>query len=115
MPSIKQADLDELNSRVSTAEIDRDRQRTQSAQNAAQIVTFDSILDKIVRAANGQPLIDSPNAVYGNYWGGTVSALDPNYKPSKGERAEREIANLNERVVDLERRLAAVNAVGLCT
>lgn len=113
MPSIKQSDLDELKRAASAARDDAFTTRQDADRLRTAARTFDTILDKIVRAAHGEPLVNvSDDGYYPNVWGLTRS-IDPSHKPSRSERHEREVSNLQDRIVELERRLAAVNAIAV--
>ena len=114
MPSIKQSDLDELERAALAARDDASTTRKDAERLRTAARLFDTILDKIVRAANGAPLTDAKNdgGYYGNQWG-LARAIDPRDKPSRSERHEQEVSNLQDRIVELERRLAAVNAIAV--
>lgn len=113
MPSIAQSKLDELNAKVvSTARLAEDHEdRAVTAER--RLRAFDTVLDKIVRAANGMPLSDSPNRgeYAANYMSMNPMVGEPTRKLKTEERQEQEIRALNERIVGLEARLAAVTAV----
>lgn len=119
MPSIKQEDLDDLNERVERqAETIQDHIRDKEVLHA-QLDSYNRVLDKILRAANGQSLIENPNrGGMGGY------ALTPGYPgemryvepcghqrgPTEDERHQQQVGELNARIVGLECRLAAVTA-----
>lgn len=117
MPSIKQADLDTMQVRLEEAEEVAGSAQVKVSRQAAQIDQFNNILDTILSAANGLPIgrRDDRNA---NTWG-----MSPGYPtmgfsdscgharvPSDLERHEAQVGSLQDRVVNLERRLAAVIA-----
>lgn len=110
MPSISQAKLNEIEEASCAATASAARERDRANQAAERVRAFDSVLDKIVRAADGRPLTDERNG------GGWLSApsygeFDPRFPPSVEERRERDFRELHDRIVGLESRLAAVKAV----
>lgn len=116
MPSISQAKLDELREINENALriADRNGERANVAERKVQ--QFDAILEKVIRAANGQKLTDDRGGWPGidgvryapSAWiEGEVSKK----KPTVEERQANEIRLLNERLTVLEARLAAVGAV----
>lgn len=112
MPSIKQAYLDELKHAASAGRDDAFTARQDADRLRVAARSFDTILDKIVRAAHGVPLVNVSDGYYANGWG-LRTAIDPSRKPSKSERHEQEVSSLQDRIVELERRLAAVNAIAV--
>lgn len=114
MPSISKAKLDELNTELEARGrlASQHHERAETAER--KLRQFDSVLDKIVRAAEGRPLTDERNAG-GNYWGASnyihPSADGVGRKPKAVELQAQEIRSLNDRIVHLESRLAATVAV----
>jgi hypothetical protein len=114
MPSISQAKLDELNEQFANALriAERNAERANVAERKVQ--TFDAILEKVIRAANGQRLTEDRGGWSGvNAYGpsGWVEGEVSKKKPTVEERQANEIRQLNERITNLEARLAAVGAV----
>lgn len=104
MPSISQAKLKQLEDDAYRGRLAEERVRS-----------FDEILDKIVRAANGQPLErnrDRDGMGYmGTHHGAYLEATGDQPRPSKSERHEREVRDLHDRIAMLEARLAAATAI----
>lgn len=108
MPSLSKAALDELNSARDMALAEAADKRQRLMLLSQQVKEFDAILDKIVQASLGRQFIDSSS--YSNQIGGfgNVHRCQP---PTPEELQATEIRELNERVVRLESRLAAVAAI----
>lgn len=114
MPSISQAKLNELSTAVEQARTKYADEAKRSEIASARVQRFDDILDKIVRAANGLPLIEDHNRGDYGMSPGYITSMDNGHRcepPTTEEVQRNEIATLNERVVGLESRLAAVVAV----
>lgn len=110
MVSISQARLNELQDLVDAANEAESLERNARQVAQAKVAQFDTILDKIIRAAEGRPLIDDRNNFYGN--GGYMHSDMHRCQPPTVEEVLREqVTALNDRVVGLESRLAAVVAV----
>lgn len=109
MPSISSAKLQEIEEARDTALVNAERHRKEADSLRSKVGAFDGILDKIERAAQGRPLTDSRD---GGYFGhvGMAYGNEPS-RLTDAERHDIEVASLRERVVDLERRLAATVAV----
>lgn len=115
MPSIKQADLDTLHQDVADAQASSQRhlEEYQSLkvaydQEYGKRQDFDKVLDQIIKTASGDYRWSGDS--YGNIgmtpmMGGQMREL------TKAERHEALLTSLNERVVNLESRLAAAVAV----
>lgn len=111
MPSISQAKLDEM----ADAHESMARQAHELDQRARQaeerVRTFDAILDKVVRAAQGRPMDDHRDSGHYANMGAYMAEAGSTRKVKTTERQESEIRDLNGRIVDLEARLAAAVAV----
>lgn len=107
MPSISQAKLDELNQRLERADARVENLRFEKSALETRVRTFDTILGKIVKAANGQPLTEDRN-----HYGYSMMS-DQIYPPrmTDEERQELREKEMRDRIVNLESRLAAVVAV----
>lgn len=117
MPSIKQEDLDSLHAVETTLQSEVAHQAQRAKLSESRVSQFDSILDAILQAANGLPIgrRDDRNMglTPGGYGYPTMGFSDPcghARVPSDQERHEAQLGSLQDRVVDLERRLAGVVA-----
>lgn len=111
MPSISKAKLDELEASVRAAEGYAKRANDRATEAETKLKAFDAVLDKVERAAQGRPLTDDRNQGGWMHSYGISSEEWQRPKPPLEERQEQEIRALNERIVGLESRLAAVVAV----
>lgn len=111
MPSISQAKLDEMAAAREDTARQAAKAEAQAREAEARVRAFDGILDKVVRAAEGRPLIEDRNMGYGGGYMGSMIEANGQRKLKTVERQEQEIRSLNERVVALEARLAATVAV----
>lgn len=110
MPSISAARLKQLEAEADEQRREADRWRDRAQHAEDRLGQFDAILDKVVRATDGRPLSDNDRGGYGaNYMGSEI--LGPPRKIKTEERQAEEIRGLNERVVNLESRLAAAKAI----
>ena len=110
MPSISKEKLDELNADAATAWAKVEEWKSRALAAEARTREFDSILDKIKKAAEGVPLTSNPNS-----WGMSPylgsEQIHTCQEPTTEQRQARQIDSLNERVVNREGRLAAVVAL----
>ena len=109
MPSIAKSKLDELTATARAAEERADRERTKRDEAEWKIRAFDGILDKILLAADGMPLVESRGGGYANLSYST--GYNDQSRWTDAERREAEVERLRDRVVNLERQIAAVKAV----
>ncbi len=109
MPSISQRRLDEMTEVVTVAEGRMKRAEEDAVILRRQVMAFDSILDKIERAANGQSLAENNNPA----WHGGPPRLGdiPSDRLTDAERQQMELDHLHGRIVRLEVCLAGVKAI----
>lgn len=86
-----------------------DTEREQLDFMRRKVVTFDQILDKIIKAANGMPLCDIRSGY--DTLSRSMGSYIGSQSPTDAQREEFKLSQMHERIVDLESRLASVVAV----
>ena len=111
MPSISKTALDELNERVRVAEARSENERQEKIALRAKVSQFDDILDKLIKAANGYPLVEERGNTWGMTNGYSIGSAPLDQRLTDAERQAIEQERLRERLNGAESRLAAVVAV----
>lgn len=118
MPNITRAELDALTEKAEQAERQARAQvadaqaRSRSWQDTAAVAAekvkaFDDILDKIDRASHGYAIEEQRHFPGAGY----AVAMEREPRMTEEERAQARADAQAERIVELERRLAAVSAI----
>lgn len=117
MPSIKQSDLDAWKEQISLLTAMNNELHAEAAQFQSRVRAFDAILNKIGRAAKGQPIAERrPGGGYDDFGSGSpfppfATAEVRPYKPTEAERATMRAEKAEAQLSEAEKRIAAVLAL----